>query len=112
MSADALEEMADFKSAVQTVREKGAAEKAGGSAAEHSEEETAQWYAKNDPGSEGGAGWAAADFDDQSWKTMKLPTYWESAGLPDYDGTSSGFAAKWTCRKLGWKKPDTASGPD
>lgn len=31
--------------------------------------------------------WAMAGFDDSSWKHMTLPTYWEQAGLPNYDGT-------------------------
>ena len=29
---------------------------------------------------------AATDFDDSKWKTMALPTDWESQGLPDVDG--------------------------
>lgn len=31
--------------------------------------------------------WAMNGFDDSSWKQMTIPTYWEQAGVPDYDGT-------------------------
>lgn len=30
--------------------------------------------------------YAAFDYDDSDWKTMKLPSLWESEGLPDFDG--------------------------
>ena len=30
--------------------------------------------------------WIAPDFDDSDWQTMNLPTNWEAAGLPDFDG--------------------------
>jgi sialate O-acetylesterase len=32
------------------------------------------------------AGYAKPEFDDSKWKTMKLPTTWEKAGLPEKDG--------------------------
>ncbi|MBC8353690.1 MAG: beta galactosidase jelly roll domain-containing protein [Planctomycetes bacterium] len=38
-----------------------------------------------DAGSKSDA-WAKPTFDDRDWKAMKLPTHWENAGLPDYDG--------------------------
>lgn len=41
--------------------------------------------AAQDPGSQGEA-WAQAELDDSGWETMTLPTHWEKAGLPDYDG--------------------------
>lgn len=44
------------------------------------------WYEKADPGSKTGAAWSAADLDESDWKTMTLPTLWESAGYPDFDG--------------------------
>ncbi len=44
------------------------------------------WYQKVDPGSKPGAAWSAADLSVGDWKTMTLPTYWESAGCPDFDG--------------------------
>lgn len=31
--------------------------------------------------------WALPGFDDSAWQQMILPTYWEQAGVPDYDGT-------------------------
>ena len=42
------------------------------------------WFAKNDSGVAGG--YQAETLDVSAWKTMALPTAWESAGLPDYDG--------------------------
>jgi sialate O-acetylesterase len=46
----------------------------------------AAWYEKVDPGSKPGAMWSATDLDASDWKTMTLPTLWESAGYPDFDG--------------------------
>ena len=46
------------------------------------------WRAKldaNDPGMIGK--WFATVFDDSKWKTMKLPTFYETEGLPGHDGT-------------------------
>jgi sialate O-acetylesterase len=31
--------------------------------------------------------WAMPGFDDSDWKKMTVPTYWEMAGVPNYDGT-------------------------
>lgn len=31
--------------------------------------------------------WAMPGFDDSGWPKMKLPVYWEQAGVPNYDGT-------------------------
>lgn len=39
---------------------------------------------KEDKGEE--LGWLKADFDDASWPTMTLPTFWEAAGYPSVDG--------------------------
>ncbi|MGE4550048.1 MAG: beta galactosidase jelly roll domain-containing protein, partial [Opitutales bacterium] len=50
--------------------------------------EVTAWRAKldvNDPGMAGK--WYASKFDDSKWKTMKLPKHYETAGLPDHDGT-------------------------
>jgi len=44
------------------------------------------WYQKADGGVKPGAPWSAADFDTSAWKTMTLPTLWESAGYPGFDG--------------------------
>jgi sialate O-acetylesterase len=42
-----------------------------------------QWYAKNDPGSTPGLGWADPSYDDSPWKTMSLPNYFQNAGDPE-----------------------------
>jgi len=44
------------------------------------------WYQKVDPGSKPGAAWSAVELATDDWKTMTLPTFWESAGYPDFDG--------------------------
>jgi sialate O-acetylesterase len=44
------------------------------------------WYARVDTGLRTNPPWSAADLDTSSWKTMKLPTYWENAGYPNFDG--------------------------
>jgi sialate O-acetylesterase len=44
------------------------------------------WMSAHDPGSVAGASWSAPTLDTSTWKSMELPTYWEKAGLPDYDG--------------------------
>ncbi|MGA2854507.1 MAG: sialate O-acetylesterase, partial [Verrucomicrobiota bacterium] len=44
------------------------------------------WYQKVDPGSKPGAAWSAAELATDDWKTMTLPTFWENAGYPDFDG--------------------------
>jgi sialate O-acetylesterase len=36
---------------------------------------------------DGKLSWAMPGFDDSGWKKMTVPTYWEQAGVPDYDGT-------------------------
>lgn len=46
----------------------------------------AEWYAANDPGSAGGAAWAAPELDDAGWKIMDLPGPWYDRGLPGYEG--------------------------
>ena len=46
------------------------------------------WRAKLDANDPGMAGkWFSAMLDDGAWKTMNLPRHYETAGLPDYDGT-------------------------
>jgi sialate O-acetylesterase len=46
----------------------------------------AAWFDKVDPGSKAGSAWSAADLDTADWKTMTLPTLWEDAGYPNFDG--------------------------
>ncbi|MEO7931517.1 MAG: sialate O-acetylesterase [Chthoniobacterales bacterium] len=45
-----------------------------------------EWFQKVDPGSKTGAVWSAADLDTSDWKTMILPTVFENAGYPGFDG--------------------------
>jgi sialate O-acetylesterase len=45
-----------------------------------------EWWAKNDPGSAANPAWSEPSFDASGWKRMRLPQFWEEAGLPAYDG--------------------------
>jgi sialate O-acetylesterase len=45
----------------------------------------ARWYRDNDPGS-GNRPWSDPALDTTGWETMVLPTLWEDAGHPDFDG--------------------------
>ncbi len=44
------------------------------------------WFTEMDPGSAADPSWAAVELDDSEWETMELPTVWEEAGYPGYDG--------------------------
>jgi sialate O-acetylesterase len=44
------------------------------------------WYQKVDSGSKPGSQWSVADLNTADWKTMILPTLWENAGCPGFDG--------------------------
>jgi sialate O-acetylesterase len=80
-SASALRAMPDFVPQVDAVEKTyGEMKKGAGSL----DKRLAEWYEKNDPGT--AQKWGAADFSAANWKTMQLPTAWEIAGLPDYDG--------------------------
>lgn len=46
----------------------------------------AEWWAANDPGSAAKPSWAEPSFDASGWKRMRLPQYFEGAGLPGFDG--------------------------
>jgi sialate O-acetylesterase len=82
-SAEALETMEDFKPAVAQFRQSAAAIESGN---DKYEEQLAQWWRENDPGSAAGKTWADPALDAANWKTMKLPAGWEQAGLADFDG--------------------------
>jgi len=51
-------------------------------------EKLAAWFLANDPGSTTAAPWSAPALDTAGWETMNLPTLWESAGHPGYDGVA------------------------
>ena len=44
------------------------------------------WYAKADTGIQASPAWNATELDTSSWKMMNLPTNWENAGYPNFDG--------------------------
>jgi len=52
---------------------------------ESPEQQFDKWYRANDAGSAKGDDWAAAGFDDSSWKEANPPTY-EAVGLNRFDG--------------------------
>ena len=82
-SHDALDKLADFKPALAQFDDMAKMQKQGN--ADYGQQ-LAAWYRKNDPGSKTETGWAEPSTDTTGWKTMKLPSAWELAGLPDYDG--------------------------
>lgn len=82
-SAEALETMADFQPAVAQFREMAEAIEGGN---DRYEQQLAQWWRENDPGSAASQTWADPGLDAATWKTMNLPAGWEQAGLPDFDG--------------------------
>ncbi|HZI31348.1 MAG TPA: sialate O-acetylesterase, partial [Candidatus Binatia bacterium] len=44
------------------------------------------WFQKVDPATKSSPAWSAVDLDTTDWKTMTLPTLWENAGYPGFDG--------------------------
>jgi sialate O-acetylesterase len=67
-------------------------------------EKLSAWYRANDPGS-GAAPWSVPDLDDAAWESMNLPTPWEEAGHPGFDGIawfrkSFDLPAGWSGRDL------------
>ena len=86
VSGDALEAMPDFAPALNALVARTQTERAGNVIPDPYEKQMAAWYATNDAGSVPGREFSDANFDDHAWKMMKLPTYFELAGLPDYDG--------------------------
>ncbi len=83
VSPEALSEMQEFLPAIKSLEQtingpsKGPADV---------DKLTEAWWAKNDPGSAGASTWADPSLDVSQWKTMRLPQFWEDAGLPGYDG--------------------------
>ena len=70
------------------------------------DQQMADWWRKNDPGSAEGMGWAAPAFDASAWKSMALPQNWEKvAGLENFDGLmwfrrEVDLAADWAGKDL------------
>jgi len=81
-SAGSLLTMPDFKPTVEQLQDPAAIEKARGTY----DKSLADWYRTNDPGSAATPNWADPKLDISDWKQMTLPTSWEDAGLPDFDG--------------------------
>ncbi len=49
----------------------------------------AAWFARNDPGSQGGLGWADPALDDSSWGTITIPQYYQFSGIPELTGINA-----------------------
>ena len=45
-----------------------------------------EWWSMNDPGSADGRMWSEPSLDASGWKRMRLPQFWEDAGLAGFDG--------------------------
>jgi sialate O-acetylesterase len=50
------------------------------------DQELTHWFLESDPGSDPKAPWNASSLDTTGWKEMKLPSFWENAGLGQFDG--------------------------
>lgn len=83
MSWAALDEIPDFASARA---DQALARKDPAAARALYEQRRADWYARSDPGQKADLPWQQPKIDETAWGTMNLPTAWEKAGLPDYDG--------------------------
>ncbi|HEY3333462.1 MAG TPA: sialate O-acetylesterase [Capsulimonadaceae bacterium] len=49
----------------------------------------AEWSSRNEPGTAAKVAWSSPTLDDSSWKTIKVGTSWENAGIPElanFDG--------------------------
>jgi sialate O-acetylesterase len=82
-SEAALSQLPDFTDALTNLKHLAADPAEAGRETQARQNE---WYARVDSGVLASPPWYATDLDTSSWKTMKLPTYWEKAGYPDFDG--------------------------
>ena len=83
-SAEALETMPAFKTAVEQFAQRVADLKKGKDTFEKLMD---QWWRKSDPGSATDPGWADPALDASAWKTMALPQHWEKvADVGNFDG--------------------------
>ncbi len=80
-SAEALKRMPDFGARMDQIAEARANPE---ESLKKYQEELAQWQKRIQ--SSAGQGCIAADFDDSDWQEMTLPTAWEKADLPNFDG--------------------------
>jgi sialate O-acetylesterase len=76
-SAGSLETMPDFTSALTAIRSVDPAQYP---------RRLAEWYRASDPGSAAEPAWSDSQLDASAWKTMKLPTDWQPAGLTNFNG--------------------------
>lgn len=102
VSAEALSEMEEFQPAIKSLEQTIAGSKKGPADVGKLMEE---WWPKNDPGSSASPMWADSSVDVAQWKTMRLPQFWEDAGLADYDGVvwyrrTFNLPADWAGREL------------
>ena len=83
VSASALKTMTDYAKVDEIVhRDVDSSKSSGDELATQSD----KWVADNDKLSQATPNPSDPAFDDSGWKTMALPTGWENAGLPNYDG--------------------------
>jgi len=83
ISAEQLSTMPEFVPAVKDLEKAWADSKR---PPENFDEALAEWWSKNDPGSAAKPMWSDPTFDASGWKKMRLPQYFEDAGLPGFDG--------------------------
>ena len=77
-SAEGLDPLGDFNSALQQVASSQTGQKPDYDSVYE------QWCDKNDPGTI--QGWAKPESNVSGWKTVTMPGAWEQVGLPDFDG--------------------------
>ncbi len=78
VSGESLSAINDFR---ETVRQVETTAKEGD---RDFEAQMKAWWKQTDAGA--AKGFEASDYAASGWSTMKLPTLWENAGLPDFDG--------------------------
>lgn len=102
VSAEALSTMPEFRPAINNLEK--AWEDSKKTPADF-DRQMGEWWARNDPGSASARTWADPSLDVRGWKKMRLPQYWEDAGLPGYDGVvwfrkTFELPASWAGREL------------
>jgi sialate O-acetylesterase len=80
ISADSLKQLPNYVPIIEKLKTPP------DDAAANPADELHEWFIKNDPiGSAGPLPYTKADFDDATWKSMKLPQNWEKVRLGDVD---------------------------